>query len=318
MQMTMLTLVFTLATVGCAAQGLDAGRGGGADAGQRVGQATQFSPAQLAQFLTADAAYLYWTTQNQGIRRAPLGGGEAATLVLGEPDAWQLAVDRDNIYWVTLAGDVRKAPLAGGSAVTLASGASVSGIAVDGDSLYWATGSQTPSGNIMRLPLGGGPPSVLATVPGGPEALTIDADNVYVATLDSVFKVAKSSGTVERIASGQAGNESIAVDATGVYWLDNNLGAIWKTALDGGLATAVASGLPRGQSGPYYLAVDRSGVYWTNGSGTIEMAALPSLARYVIATGQDFPSAITLAAGNVYWANQGASNDDIFTMPEPQ
>jgi hypothetical protein len=130
--------------------------------------------------------------------------------------------------------------------------------------------------------------------------------------------VVKSTGSVTRLASGQAGNESIAVDATSVYWLDNNLGAIWKTALDGGRATAIASGLPRGQSGPYYLAVDGSGVYWTNGSGTIEMAALPGLQRSVIATGQDFPSAIALAGGNVYWGNQGAKNNDIFRMPEPR
>lgn len=310
------TLVLALTTVGCAANGL--GGDDGADAGQKLGQPTELAAAQLAQSFTTDRRYLYWTTQHDGIRRAPLAGGDVTTLVSGESNPWNIVVDADNIYWVTLAGDVRKAPIDGGSAIVLASGASVGGIAVDGDNLYWMTGGETTMGNVMRLALAGGAPAVLATVPGGPAALTVDADQVYVATGGSVFAVAKSSGTVTLLASGQAGNESIAVDATSVYWLDNNLGAIWKKTLNGGSATTIASGLPRGPAGPYYLAVDGSGVYWTNGNGTVEMATLPGLQRYVIATGQDFPSPIALGGGNVYWGNDGSRNSDIFKMPEPQ
>jgi len=143
------------------------------------------------------------------------------------------------------------------------------------------------------------------------------------------------------LASGQNGARSIAVDATYVYWADDNSpGAVMRVSKAGGTPTTIASG----ESDPFALVVDSSHVYWTAiGVGQVRSApiaggAMPTVVGNVVAYGlaiqgstlylgasaidsvpttggsittvaanQGDPYALTTDANNVYWATSSGT-----------
>jgi sugar lactone lactonase YvrE len=106
------------------------------------------------------------------------------------------------------------------------------------------------------------------------------------------------------IASTQDNPQGLAVDATSVYWANNDGGTVLKAPLGGGVATTLASG----QDGPFGIAVDATSVYWTNEEGgTVMKVPLGGGTTTTLASGQSAPTAITLDSTNVYWTNSGSS-----------
>jgi len=91
-----------------------------------------------------------------------------------------LTLDATHVYWVQgFTVDVVSQPKNGNAATTLAANQTVSSnLATDGTSIYWAT----PSGNVERLPVGGGTPVAIAS--GQPFqfvtiTVAVDAARVY-------------------------------------------------------------------------------------------------------------------------------------------
>jgi len=103
-------------------------------------------------------------------------------------------------------------------------------IAVDATSVYWTTGDSVGPGTVMKMPIGGGTPTTLASAQYELQGdIAVDATNVYWTSwgnrtasgnTGTVMKVPIGGGTLTTLASGQPQPTPITVDATSVYWTD--------------------------------------------------------------------------------------------------
>jgi len=159
--------------------------------------------------IAVDAQYVYWLSAefddfadsrvpyHTMIMKVPISGGDVMTLAdIAAPNAnsgrlySNIAVDATSVYWRMVndptAGttSVWKVPVAGGTPVRLAQTNAMTPIVIDSSYIYWGEAF-----SIMRLPLEGGTPTALITIPAddtmqagygtmGTE-LAIDADYVY-------------------------------------------------------------------------------------------------------------------------------------------
>lgn len=207
--------------------------------------------------IAVDATNVYFTTgcesstdgmacSGSALMKVPLGGGPVVRLA-GGSGALGLALDGKDAYWTDTLGwlDVRKVPIGGGAPTVFAGPAF--GFVIDGSTLYFTSSrcavpprSGPCAGSVMSVSVLGGSPTQIATLPpgptapasGGPNAVAVDAENVYWtghgcgdAGCDgaTVNRVGHFGGPVTTLASNPSSSgvgAGVAVDSTGVYWLD--------------------------------------------------------------------------------------------------
>jgi hypothetical protein len=157
-------------------------------------------------------------------------------------------------------------------------------LAVDTDVVYWTSWT-----TVKKLAKRGGEPvTVIDGLSSGPCTLTLDGTNLYwinryLGPSDTsggdhctVMQAAKRGGAAIKLATDQPwAYESIAVDATSVYWatnptLDHPSGSIWRVAIGGGTPVTLASD----QYAPTGVAVDGTSAYWTTGDYSLMKVSL--------------------------------------------
>ena len=159
-----------------------------------------------------------------------------------------------HLIWTRLDGgtlDVRAVKLDGTEPVTLASVPAGPGVAaslaLDGEVLYWTTGS-AGGGAVYRMPFTGSPgtPTLLATGQDGPGNVLVTDGGVYWSnTLGGQIMQFGPSGLPQTIASGQPRPGSLAADDEQLYWVnqgtDGGDGAVMAMARTGGPPTSISA-----------------------------------------------------------------------------
>jgi hypothetical protein len=213
-------------------------------------------------------------------------------LASGQDGPTWIAVDGANVYWMN-------------------SGDNGSGYPIRAQFVPVGQPSGTPSnaGAIMKVPILGGTPVVLATflfppgkagqdafVPGG---IAVDSTSVYWTSSWSgeIFEVALAGGTPVTLVSGQNAPHSISVDSTHVYWA--NYDAVMKAPKAGGSAVALVSGLPMVST----IVVDSQSVYWSTANipGSVGRVPLGGGNATTFASNQYGPIFLVLSGSNLCW-----------------
>jgi hypothetical protein len=155
-------------------------------------------------------------------------------------------------------------------------------------------------------------PVAIATGQDTPNALVVDATNVYWTTSDGhVRKASLTRGPTRTLASGQSFPWGIAVDATNVYWVNAaTSGQVMSIPIAGGMPTVLADQQRR----PAKVAVADGMLYWTNNDGGTVMTMPATGGTPVpLAEQQPEPVAIAVDASRVYWSSFG--EDAIRALP---
>ena len=177
-----------------------------------------------------DATSIYWTSDSGGgtVTKASLDGG--APVEITDPDAWRFAIDGKNVYWAI--------PPARGTCGT---------------------------GVVMKAPLTGGNPIVVAAGLGKVSALAVDATSIYWASAPDDFsgstltKMPLAGGPPVELASAEQYIFRIVVDSANVYWTTPH--ELRRVSINGGTSVLLDPDVY-----PLYLAVDGTNVFFSQRS----------------------------------------------------
>ena len=220
--------------------------------------------------LTAGGGWVYWAEGGviglaEGTGRlaaTPLTGGAVTTLAQGVAQPLpMMAADGSRLYFADRFR-IKSVSIAGGVPETLATGDFyVSGIASDGERVYW---TEDPLATVRSVGVTGGEVQTLATGSGVSGLIRVSGGYVYwTEGFDRILRLPKGGGTVETVAAQLPFLSDLAVDASGVFFSEQDSGLIRSTPLAGGSFALIGTGLPFSWN---IIALDAHDVYWIDQS----------------------------------------------------
>jgi hypothetical protein len=270
----------------------------------RPSASLQIDPMMLSS-LASDGTNLYWSVwgypeMGGGVWQAPISGGDPMWLTpnVQNGGANGLAVDATSIYWTHQEG-VTSMPIGGGTPRPIAAADRASGIALDATNVYWTSLGE---GSVMKVPIGGGDATVLASGQSEPAAIAVDAANVYWRNSGdgTIKKVPIGGGDETLLASGLALSSGMAVAGGHLYWTNYDDGTVMTVPTSGGTPTTLASGQP----GPGAIATDGTNVYFS-AEGGVRRVPVGGGAPITIECEHEGARMMAIDATHLYWPSGG-------------
>jgi hypothetical protein len=138
--------------------------------------------------MATDSSNLYWTDYSVGtVSKVPFNASSLpaspTTIVTGESSPQAPFVSASTIYWIQpgSSGALRYTLLASPSAQSLATGLlSPIGTVADSNAAWvLASGASASDGRVYKVPLGGGTPEIVAMGLYEPNSIVMDASHIY-------------------------------------------------------------------------------------------------------------------------------------------
>ncbi len=220
--------------------------------------------------IAADEQLVYWTSLNGGaVRSAAHDGSNRTDVATNQAGPRGVALSNGDIFW-TNAG-TNASGFVDGQLMVRPSGGAVTQLAgslryprrlsVDGGYVYWADGghpTQQGVGGVKRIKTSGGS---VETLVGGVNVsdIALDATHVYWVDQDSVRRLPRAGGSEETLAAGLDIPNSLEVDDVYAYFTTVGEARIWRVTKSGGTPAALSPPLAKGPGG---LSADATAIYF--------------------------------------------------------
>lgn len=168
-----------------------------------------------------------------------------------------VAISGDSVFWWR-AGTIVRAPVTGSAPLAavstpLSAGFDGAPIAADDAEVFWSDTS-----GIYAAPVAGGAPRLVTT--SRARTLLLDGADIYFVSGKDMLRVPKAGGAPQTVLTGIHFGNSIAADATNLYFNDFDQGASFSVPKTGGQPTPLGS-----DAAGYALATDAKFVYLGGG-----------------------------------------------------
>ena len=182
--------------------------------------------------VAVDPNHVFWAdSSSDTLMMANLDGSGATAIATGQPSINSITAQGGHVYWIS-ASRVMDMDIASRTPITLVSSTNHGkSVAVDATHVYWAEGDwDLPNNELNRIPKAGGAVDTLAT--RSAFAIALDSTHVYVASNydGDIWRVRKSGGMPDILATGQPYPLDIAVDDVAVYFSSETDGGVGKVA----------------------------------------------------------------------------------------
>jgi hypothetical protein len=182
----------------------------------------------------------------------------------------------------------------------------------------------TGRGDVVRLPIAGGAPAVVASGLGRPHDVACDGRWLYVVDEDTGGAGLSHATTIERfpagggerVVVGRSDGEvaNVALDGAGAYWADALDGTIVEAPIAGGSARVLA----RERGLPSRVVVAGGALYWVE-KRSESLWTLPKAGGLPRQVAQDFAgfAAFVVVASDLLWVNESAVDGAfrVFRVP---
>ena len=165
-----------------------------------------------------------------------------------------------------------------------------------------------PKSSVVRLPSGGGPPTVLGRSEGEIDAIALDGAFAYwTDRLDGkILSVPKTGGEPHALASERGLPEMLRAYDGALYWVERRSDSLWTMPATGGTPRKIAQDF----AGFRHLVIDRRGAWWVNEAavqGVFRVLEAPSGKGEELAASESVTSvdALTADGRDLYWAREG-------------
>ena len=242
----------------------------------------------------------------------PVSNSSPNVIVTNQINTWAVATDDANVYWTDCGtnpsasdGRVLKMSKAGVTPIVLAAQQPCpADLALDADNVFYLASDTNSTRKIMRVSKTGGTPAMLI---GGMDIRSIaaDANAVYWTTCDpsrntgAIMKLQSQSNAPITLDSGKGCFFDVAVDASGVYWIDDR-GVMRLAPTD-----KTATNLTPARFHPRNLIADANNLYWVGDNYILRLSkngGEPS----VLVSSENGVGAMSIDAANIYWASSNA------------
>jgi sugar lactone lactonase YvrE len=251
---------------------------------------------------------------------------EPATVLVTDPHvAPELLLSLGTLFWIDrgleVTDSIHAVPAAGGDTKEIyrasPGSAAIEALAADAENVYFTEvwGQSVIHADLKSVPRAGGEARVLWSEEGVTLGLAVDDGNVYfgasTASVTGVLRVPVAGGKSELVAASTAspGPSSVAVNSTGVYWVDLASGNLMRLAPSAAQPVVVADAedvLAYGTP----LALTGSELYWGSNGGVMGVGLARGETRSV-AKGLDTAGSIVADASAVYWIDQPATGSAV-------